>query len=116
MLQQSMHHLASPCGASEVQIGAFLTGIKLGGFEEDGKSIAICAGVMKEWAVKLSLPSANGGIEEGGEEEEEEEGICDIVGTGGDGQNTFNVSTTAGIIVAGVGCRVYKVSSSFSLS
>jgi len=36
--------------------------------------------------------------------------ICDIVGTGGDGHNTFNVSTTAGIVASGAGARVFKVS------
>ncbi len=34
---------------------------------------------------------------------------CDIVGTGGDGFNTFNVSTASGIIAAGAGCKVAKV-------
>mmetsp|Transcript_54220 Transcript_54220/g.117203 ORF Transcript_54220/g.117203 Transcript_54220/m.117203 type:complete len:359 (-) Transcript_54220:216-1292(-) len=32
----------------------------------------------------------------------------DIVGTGGDGQDTFNISTTAGILAAAAGARVVK--------
>jgi anthranilate phosphoribosyltransferase len=41
---------------------------------------------------------------------------CDIVGTGGDGFNTFNVSTASGVIAAGAGCKVAKVILFFNYS
>jgi len=53
---------------------------------------------MREHALKLEIEQGEGLGP-----------VCDIVGTGGDGHNTFNVSTTAGIVASGAGARVFKV-------
>lgn len=91
-------HLADPSGASPPQIGAFLSALRLTGKDGEPSVVAACADVMQQHALAVDVGQHGDGP------------VCDIVGTGGDGQNTFNVSTTAGIVAAGAGCRVYKVS------
>lgn len=72
----------------------------MSGRDKEGDVIACCAEVMRGCSVVVDITN------------EDKEVVCDIVGTGGDGQNTFNVSTTSGLVAAGAGCRVYKVSPS----
>jgi anthranilate phosphoribosyltransferase len=54
------------------------------------------ADVMRSSAVPVDIPRDDGS------------NIVDIVGTGGDGHDTFNISTAAGLVAAGAGARVVK--------
>lgn len=76
--------------ASEVQKGAYLTALSMKG--ETIEEITGSAEAMRDHA----LP-----VEHGME-------VMEIVGTGGDGSNSFNISTTASLIVAGAGVPVAK--------
>jgi len=78
-------------GATDVQIGAFLLGMRLKG--ETINEIAGGVQVLREFA---------SGVEVSGPH------LVDIVGTGGDGANLFNVSTAACFVVAAAGGRVAK--------
>ncbi|MFN0146695.1 MAG: anthranilate phosphoribosyltransferase [Dehalococcoidia bacterium] len=75
--------------ATAAQIGAFLTGLRMQG--EPPSLIAACLQVTQRHAEYV--PADN---------------VMDIVGTGGDGIDTFNVSTAAALVVAGAGVRVAK--------
>jgi anthranilate phosphoribosyltransferase len=76
--------------ATPAQISAFLTALRLKG--ETADEIAGLASVMRAKAtpVKIKGPA------------------IDIVGTGGDGAGTFNISTAASFVVAGSGLKVAK--------
>ena len=78
-------------GTTDVQIGAFLLGMRIKGETID--EITGGVQVLREFAsgVKVSGPN-----------------LVDIVGTGGDGANLFNVSTAACFVVAAAGGRVAK--------
>ena len=78
-------------GSTDVQIGAFLLGMRIKGETID--EITGGVQVLREFAsgVKVDGP-----------------GLVDIVGTGGDGANLFNVSTAACFVVAAAGGRVAK--------
>ena len=79
-------------GSTDVQIGAFLLGMRIKGETID--EITGGVQVLREFAsgVKVDGP-----------------GLVDIVGTGGgDGANLFNVSTAASFVVAAAGGRVAK--------
>ena len=78
-------------GATPAQIAAFLIALRSKG--ETIEEITGCARVMREKATMIRAPYPN---------------VIDTCGTGGDGSQTFNISTTAAFVVAGAGVPVAK--------
>jgi anthranilate phosphoribosyltransferase len=91
--------------ASSSQIGAFLTALRMKG--ETVAEITGAAKVMREKAGKIDVNNHLVNIDRD-EINAEDETLLDIVGTGGDGTRTFNVSTTTAFVAAGAGLRVAK--------
>jgi anthranilate phosphoribosyltransferase len=77
-------------GASPSQLGAFLMGMRVKG--ETVGEIAAAVSIMREMMVPVTAP----------------EHAVDIVGTGGDGAETLNISTASAIVVAAAGVPVAK--------
>ena len=90
---------------TESQIGAFLTALRMKG--ETVAEITGAAKVMREKAGKIDVNNHLVNIDRD-EINAEDETLLDIVGTGGDGTRTFNVSTTTAFVAAGAGLRVAK--------
>ncbi|CAK5262450.1 unnamed protein product [Mycena citricolor] len=103
-LTLALNHLFTPDAVSPVQIGAFLTALHIHRVERRPESLAAAAAVLRERSLKATIEDREGDF------------IVDVVGTGGDGFNLFNVSTTAGIVAAGAGARVVKHGSRASTS
>lgn len=76
--------------ATPAQIGAFLMGMRIKG--ESVGEIAAAVSIMREKMVPVDAP----------------EDAVDIVGTGGDGVGTLNISTAASFVVAAAGVPVAK--------
>lgn len=77
--------------ATPAQIGGFLVGLRMKGETVD--EIASAAKVMRELATGVKVSGDH---------------VVDIVGTGGDGSNTFNISTACTFVVAAAGGTVAK--------
>ena len=76
----------------DAMMGALLTALRMKG--ESIEEITAAAQVMRELAIKVDLSDVPK--------------VVDIVGTGGDGANLFNVSTAATMVAAVAGCHVAK--------
>ncbi|AOY94184.1 anthranilate phosphoribosyltransferase [Cupriavidus sp. USMAA2-4] len=90
LMRQIMQAQVSP-----VMAAAILTGLRVK--KETIGEISAAAQVMREFANKVPLPAdvARGNF-------------VDIVGTGGDGSHTFNISTASMFVVAAAGARIAK--------
>ncbi|WP_404474013.1 anthranilate phosphoribosyltransferase [Vreelandella venusta] len=77
--------------ASDAQIGSLLVGLAMKG--ESAEEISAAAQVMRELMKRVELHTDN---------------VVDIVGTGGDGANLFNVSTASSFVAAAAGAHVAK--------
>ncbi len=91
--------------ATDAQIGAFITALRLKGETVD--EITGAARTMRAKATKVNINNHAVNIDRD-EINIEDETILDIVGTGGDGTRTFNVSTTTAFVAAGGGIKVAK--------
>jgi anthranilate phosphoribosyltransferase len=91
--------------ATPAQIGAFITALRLKGETVD--EITGAARVMRARAAKINVNNHMVNIDRD-EINIESETILDVVGTGGDGTKTFNVSTTTAFVAAGGGVKVAK--------
>ena len=85
VMQEIMEGEATPA-----QLGAFLTALRLKG--ETVREIAAMAAVMREKALPVPVEGR----------------LLDVVGTGGDGKNTFNISTAVAFVAAASGVKVAK--------
>ena len=76
--------------ATPAQISAFVVGLRMKG--ESAEEIAGLARIMRRYATRVEAGSD----------------VVDVVGTGGDGAQTFNISTVSAFVVAAAGGRVAK--------
>ncbi len=77
--------------ATPSQIGGFLIGLRMKG--ETSLEVAAAARVMRELATRVEVDDTH---------------LVDIVGTGGDGSSSFNISTASAFVAAAAGARVAK--------
>ena len=91
--------------ATPAQIGAFITALRMKG--ETVAEITGAARVMRERATPIRVGRGILDIDRD-DINIDQETILDVVGTGGDGTNTFNISTTVAFVVSACGVKVAK--------
>ena len=94
LMRQIMRGEVSPA-----MVAAILTGLRVK--KETIGEIAAAASVMREMVARVPY---SGALSAAGADAH----LVDIVGTGGDGANTFNISTASMFVVAAAGARVAK--------
>jgi anthranilate phosphoribosyltransferase len=77
--------------ATQAQIAGFLVALRVKG--ETADEIAGCAEAMREHVLRVNPQRRD---------------LVDIVGTGGDNANTYNISTAAALVAAGAGAAIAK--------
>lgn len=87
------------------QIGSFITALRMKG--ETVEEITGAARVMREHATPIRV-GRNVLDMDRDDINIDRETILDVVGTGGDGTNTFNISTTVSFVVSACGVKVAK--------
>jgi anthranilate phosphoribosyltransferase len=87
VMNEIMDGLATPA-----QIGGFLIALRLKGESEE--EVAGFAAAMRARAVPVPIAP--------------DQVLVDTCGTGGDGRQTFNISTAAALVAAGAGARIAK--------
>lgn len=87
LMRQIMHGEVSP-----LMVAAILTGLRVK--KETIGEISAAAMVMRELSTKVVVPDLSN--------------FVDIVGTGGDGTHTFNISTASMFVAAAAGAKVAK--------
>ncbi|MCF7741045.1 MAG: anthranilate phosphoribosyltransferase [Candidatus Marinimicrobia bacterium] len=90
--EEVMNHIMSG-ECTDSQIGGFLTALATKG--ETVEEITACARVMRAKATRIEVDG-------------NKDVILDTCGTGGTGTDTFNISTTAAIVIAAAGVKVAK--------